>query len=132
MTGPAVAVTVFFRTLAQVHRTRAFCIVMSGTGSDGAVGLARVKEEGGITFAQSEEDAEHGDMPRAAIATGMVDFVLPAAAMGPRLIELWTSAQQIQLAETSDCANGGRNRLGRRRLYARAATVGQNWPLATD
>lgn len=95
--GAAVAIDVFFRTLAQVHRSKAFCVVLSGTGSDGAVGLSRVKEEGGITFAQSEEDAEHGDMPRAAIATGLVDFVLPAALMGAKLVELWKNAQHIQL-----------------------------------
>ena len=95
--GPAVAIDVFFRTLAQVHKSRAVCIVLSGTGSDGAVGLTRVKEEGGITLAQSPDDAEHDDMPRAAIATDMVDFVLPADRMGAKLVELWANAQQIQL-----------------------------------
>ena len=95
--GPAVAIDVFFRTLAQVHTSRAICIVMSGTGSDGAVGLSRVKEDGGMTLAQSPQDAEHDDMPRAAIATEMVDFVLPASQMGTKLVELWANAQHIQL-----------------------------------
>jgi two-component system CheB/CheR fusion protein len=95
--GPAVAIDVFFRTLAQVHASRAICVVLSGTGSDGAVGLTRVKEVGGITMAQTPEDAEHDDMPRAAIATERVDIVLPAAAMGAKLVELWANAQQIHL-----------------------------------
>jgi two-component system CheB/CheR fusion protein len=95
--GPAVAIDVFFRTLAQVHRTHAFCVVLSGTGSDGAVGIARVKAQGGVTLAQAPDDAEFGDMPRAAIASGMVDLVLPVAEMGQRLVDLWANAQRIQL-----------------------------------
>lgn len=90
--GPAVAIDMFFRTLARDHRTHAFAIVLSGTGSDGAVGLARIKSEGGITFAQKPGEAEHGDMPRAAMATGLVDIVLPVAEMGQRLITLWANA----------------------------------------
>ncbi len=97
--GPHVAIDIFFRTMAEVHRERAVCIVMSGTGSDGAVGLTRVKEMGGITIAQTPDDAQHEGMPRAAIATGMVDFVLPAVDMGERLIELWSNAQQIRLPD---------------------------------
>ncbi|CAN5606326.1 chemotaxis protein CheB [soil metagenome] len=96
-----VAIDVFFRTLAQVHRERAICVVLSGTGSDGAVGLTRVKEEGGITLAQSPDDAGHDGMPRAAIATGMVDIVLPVADMGQRLVELWRNAQQIRLPDVN-------------------------------
>ncbi|VWX55560.1 Protein-glutamate methylesterase [Burkholderiales bacterium 8X] len=93
--GPAVAIDLFFRTLAQVHRNNAFGIILSGTGSDGAVGLGRVKLEGGITLAQSPDEAEHGNMPRAAIGTAMVDIVLPVAEMGPRLVQLWANAKRI-------------------------------------
>jgi two-component system CheB/CheR fusion protein len=95
--GHQVAVDVFFRTMAEVHKERAVCIVMSGTGSDGAVGLTRVKENGGLTMAQSPEDAAHDGMPRAAIGTGMVDIVLPAAEMGPRLVEHWNNARRIRM-----------------------------------
>ena len=95
--GRHVAVDVFFRTMAEVHKERAVCIVMSGTGSDGAVGLTRVKENGGVAMAQLPEDAVHDGMPRAAIATGMVDIVLPAAEMGPRLVEHWRNAQRIRM-----------------------------------
>ncbi|MES2530791.1 MAG: chemotaxis protein CheB, partial [Pseudomonadota bacterium] len=101
-----VAIDVFFRTLAQVHRERAICVVLSGTGSDGAVGLTRVKEEGGITLAQLPEDAGHDGMPRAAIATGMVDIVLPVADMGQRLVDLWRNAQQIRLPDASALTPG--------------------------
>ncbi|WP_232061935.1 chemotaxis protein CheB [Variovorax sp. PBS-H4] len=97
--GPHVAIDVFFRTLALVHKERAICVVMSGTGSDGAVGLTKVKEQGGVTMAQSPDDAAHDGMPRAAIATGMVDFVLPAVDMGQRLMEIWSNAQRIRLPD---------------------------------
>lgn len=63
--------------LAQAHLERAFCLVLSGSGSDGAVGLSRIKEQGGITLTQVPEDAEFDGMPRAAIETGMVDLALP-------------------------------------------------------
>ena len=100
--GRAVAIDVFFRTLAQVHQEKAVCVVLSGTGSDGAVGIARIKAQGGVTLAQPPAEAEHGDMPRAAIATGMVDIVLPVAEMGRRLVELRENAQRIRLPAADD------------------------------
>ncbi|MES2185436.1 MAG: chemotaxis protein CheB [Pseudomonadota bacterium] len=98
---PHLAIDLFFRTLAQAHGARAMGAVLSGTGSDGAVGLRRIKEQGGVTLAQLPEDAEFDQMPQAAIATGMVDFVLPANAMPERLVELWRNAQRISLPETA-------------------------------
>ncbi|ADU34898.1 CheR family methyltransferase [Variovorax paradoxus] len=97
--GQHVTVDVFFRTLAEAHRERAVSVVMSGTGSDGAVGLTRIKERGGIAIAQAPADAAHTGMPLAAIATGMVDIVLPAADIGQRLIDLWTNARQIRMPD---------------------------------
>ncbi|WP_313651648.1 chemotaxis protein CheB, partial [Pseudomonas soli] len=79
--GDHVAIDLFFRDLADVHKDHAFCVVLSGTGSDGAVGLSRIKEQGGVTLVQAPEDAEYPEMPRAALATGMVDLVLPVAEM---------------------------------------------------
>ena len=96
------AIDLFFRTLAQVHKERAIAIVMSGTCTNGAAGLARVKERGGVTLAQSPEDAEYDGMPKAAIATGMVDFVLSAADMPQRLLNLWANASRIRLPKDAD------------------------------
>jgi two-component system CheB/CheR fusion protein len=95
--GQHVAIDMFFRTLAAVHRERAIAIVLSGTGSDGAVGITRIKEQGGVTLAQAPADAEHDGMPSAAIRTGAVDFVLPVVDMPQKLIELWANAKIIQL-----------------------------------
>jgi two-component system CheB/CheR fusion protein len=100
--GRHVAIDLFFRTLAEAHRERAVAIVLSGTGADGAVGLARVKEQGGVTLAQAPADAEHGGMPAAAILTGSVDFVLPVAEMPQKLIDLWNNARAIALPPAGD------------------------------
>lgn len=100
--GQHVAIDLFFRTLAQVHRERAMAVVLSGTGSDGAVGLSRVKEQGGVTLVQSPDDADHEGMPLAAIGTGAVDFVLPVGEMAQKLIDLWDNARRIQLPPPGD------------------------------
>jgi two-component system CheB/CheR fusion protein len=100
--GAHIAIDIFFRTLAEVHRERAVAIVLSGTGSDGAVGLTRVKEQGGITMAQDPADAEYDGMPQAAIRTRIVDFVLPVVDMPQKLVELWQNARVIALPPTGD------------------------------
>ncbi len=76
----------FFRSLAQEQRERAICIVLSGTGSDGTQGIRAIKAEGGMVMAQNSESTQYDGMPRSAIATGMVDFVLPPAEMPAQLI----------------------------------------------
>lgn len=81
-------IDLFFRSLAETHGAQAAAIVLSGTGSDGAEGLRRVKEVGGITLVQEPGEAEHPGMPVAAIRTGMVDRVLGTAALGPELARL--------------------------------------------
>src|SRR6187402_1352847 len=70
--GKHVSIDFFFRTLAEAHREKAFAVILSGTGSDGSVGIARIRERGGITLVQQPEDAEYDQMPRAAIGTGAV------------------------------------------------------------
>ena len=84
--GRHVAVDLFFRTLADTHGPHATAIVLSGIDGDGAIGIKRIKERGGLTIAQDPALAEHGGMPNSAIATGMVDWVLAPADMPERLI----------------------------------------------
>lgn len=100
--GKHIAIDLFFRDLADVHKEYSFCLVLSGTGSDGAVGLSRIKEQGGITIVQSPDDAEFDGMPLAAIATGMVDAVLPVAEIPHKLLELWRNTQTIKLPAPHD------------------------------
>src|SRR5207302_10770213 len=67
----------FLRSLAEDKGSNAIGVILSGTASDGTLGLAAIKGEGGITFAQDEKSAKYDGMPRSAIAAGCVDFVLP-------------------------------------------------------
>jgi len=84
--GQRLPIDFFFRSLAQDQYERAVCIVLSGTGSDGTLGLRAVKGEGGIVIAQNPESAEYDGMPRSAIETGLVDYVLSPADMAPHLM----------------------------------------------
>jgi len=79
-------VDLFFRTLAETNDSRSVAVVLSGTGSNGSVGIKRVKEHGGVAFAQDPEEAEYEDMPRNSIATGLVDYVLPVAQIPAKII----------------------------------------------
>lgn len=99
--GKHVAIDLFFRDLADVHKQRSFCVVLSGAGSDGAVGLSRIKEQGGITLVQSPGDAEFDAMPLAAIATGLVDAVLPVADIPQNLLGFWKSMRSIRVADAA-------------------------------
>jgi two-component system CheB/CheR fusion protein len=92
-------IDLFLRTLAEVHRERAVGIIFSGAGADGAVGISRIKEKGGVAIAQSLDDAEYDSMPRSAIDTGLIDIILPAAEIPQRLIALVHNAEQISLPE---------------------------------
>ena len=78
-------VDLFFRALAHARGARSACVVLSGTGPNGSAGLKRVKEYGGLVIAQDPDEAEYGDMPRNAIATGLVDLVLPVAEIPARI-----------------------------------------------
>src|SRR5437016_4270845 len=71
-----VAIDHFFESLAEECGSRAICIVLSGTGSDGTAGLRAIKAAGGLTFAQNQQSAKFDAMPRSAIRAGFVDLVL--------------------------------------------------------
>ena len=79
--GHRMPVDFFFRSLAEDQHERAICIVLSGTGSDGTLGLRAVKSAGGMAMAQLPESCEYDGMPCSAIASGLVDYVLPPGDM---------------------------------------------------
>ena len=99
-------INTFFTSLAQDQGDRAVCVVLAGTGSDGSKGLRAVKEHGGLALAQSgfDEEAMSG-MPASAVATGLVDAVLPVAEMPARLL---TYHQQMLANQGETDANGVR------------------------
>lgn len=95
--GRRASVDLFFRTLAETQGRRSAAIVLSGTGSDGAVGIKRVKERGGLTLVQDPQEAEFDGMPRSTIATGLADFVLPVGSMPETLINYWRVGDTVKL-----------------------------------
>jgi two-component system CheB/CheR fusion protein len=82
-----VPIDAFFRSLAADQRDKAVCILLSGAGTDGTLGLRAVKEHGGMAMAQTAESARHDSIPRSAIATGLVDYILPIGEMPGKLLE---------------------------------------------
>ena len=73
-------------SLAEECGERAICVILSGTGADGSLGLKTVKERGGLIIAQDPDEAGYDGMPRSAIMTGLVDLVLTAAKIPEALV----------------------------------------------
>jgi two-component system CheB/CheR fusion protein len=84
--GINLPIDIFMRSLAEDQTEKAVGIILSGTGSDGMRGIRAIKERGGVVIVQSEESAKFDGMPRAAISTGLVDFVLPAEKIAEELL----------------------------------------------
>ncbi len=77
----------FFRSLAEDQKERAICIVLSGTGTEGTLGLKAIKGEGGLVIVQSLESAKYDGMPRSAIATDLADYILPPEIMPEQMLK---------------------------------------------
>jgi two-component system, chemotaxis family, protein-glutamate methylesterase/glutaminase len=77
-----------FESTAASYRDRAIAVVLSGSGSDGAMGVKAIKTMGGTVIIQDPQTSQFIGMPRAALDTGMVDFVLPLDEIAPALIKL--------------------------------------------
>lgn len=87
--GVRLSIDHFFRSMAEVRGERAIGVLLSGTGSDGTLGMREIKAAGGVAIVQAPQTAEYDGMPRSAIASGEVDFVLPVAEMGDALASLF-------------------------------------------
>ncbi len=95
--GKRMAVDLFFRSLADTHGPHAVAVVLSGADGDGALGIKRIKERGGLTIAQDPDEAEYPGMPRASIDTGMVDWVLEVGQMPGRLLDYHKNGDRLKL-----------------------------------
>jgi two-component system CheB/CheR fusion protein len=84
--GQRLPIDFFFRSLAEDQHERAIGIILSGTGSDGTLGVRAIKGEGGMVMAQDTASTEFNGMPRSAIDTGLVDYTLPPSEMPAQLI----------------------------------------------
>ena len=93
LTGPVdrgnwqTSIDLFLRSLADDQQEKAICIILSGTGSHGTLGLMAVKAAGGMTMVQDPKTASYTPMPESAIATGMADYVLPVEQMPDALLK---------------------------------------------
>ena len=85
--GPHLPINEFFQSLAEERGSRSIAVLLSGTASDGTLGLRAVKEAGGITFAQ-DQSAKFDAMPRNAIAAGWVDLVMPPAQIAQEILRI--------------------------------------------
>jgi two-component system chemotaxis response regulator CheB len=82
------SVDLLFESVAASYRARSIAVVLTGTGSDGAMGVEAVDKVGGTVIVQDEESSEFFGMPDAALRTGVVDFVLPLSEIAPALVTL--------------------------------------------
>ncbi|HLT71807.1 MAG TPA: chemotaxis protein CheB [Cyclobacteriaceae bacterium] len=91
-------IDLFFASLAEVHQAHSIGIVLSGTASDGTLGLKAIKDHGGITFAQDEESSQYGEMPRNAVAAGVVDFVLPPESIPEKILAVTNVLNETRIS----------------------------------
>src|SRR5512143_1111447 len=85
-----------YKSVAAVFRARSIAVVLSGTGSDGSMGVGAIKKMGGKVLAQDDKSSEFFGMPGAAIHTGHVDFVLPLTEIPAALIRLVAKGDLIE------------------------------------
>ncbi|RJQ83272.1 MAG: PAS domain S-box protein [Desulfobacteraceae bacterium] len=94
----------FFRSLSEDQKERAIGIIVSGTASDGTLGIKAIKGEGGMAMAEDPDTAKYDGMPRSAVATGLIDFIVPVETMPQTLLEyikhpFLSSPGKIKLSE---------------------------------
>lgn len=85
--GINLPIDIFFRSLAEDFHERAIGVILSGTGSDGTLGIRAIKGNGGMVIAQDDHSAKFDGMPKSAIATGLVDYILSADKMPEELLK---------------------------------------------
>ncbi|REJ82684.1 MAG: GAF domain-containing protein [Planctomycetota bacterium] len=101
----------FLRTLAKTHDGSAIGVILTGTGSDGTLGLREIKEAGGLCVVQDPAEAEYDGMPQSAVATGIVDLVLPVDEIPAALLRFAKTRPHIPLPESGESVDGDVARL---------------------
>lgn len=92
-------IDIFFRTLADEHSTKAIGVILSGTGANGSMGIKRIKERDGVVFVQNPREAQFNEMPRNAIATGLVDEVLNVSEIPAKILAYKNSLGKVVIVE---------------------------------
>lgn len=87
-------IDLFFKSLAEVHQSHSIGVVLSGTASDGTLGLKAIRDKGGLTFVQDAESAAYDEMPSNAVDAGVVDFILTPEQISKKILELTTQSNR--------------------------------------
>lgn len=122
--GPARSIDTFLRSLAQDQKDKAIAVILSGAGSDGALGLQAIKSAGGYTFAQDDRSARYDSMPRSALGTGCVDFVLSPRKIAQEIERLVLKPSAVKRR----AAANAKTRRSSPRLTTHAGERSVDWP----
>jgi two-component system, chemotaxis family, CheB/CheR fusion protein len=104
--GHHMPIDTFFRSLADDQSGNAIGVILSGTANDGTLGLAAIKDNTGITFAQDSDSAKYDGMPNSAIASGVVDYVLPPDRIAQELVRIQKQPSPSAQEFPSDAFDG--------------------------
>ena len=122
--GLNLPIDIFLDSLADDQEDKAVAIILSGTGSDGTRGIRTVKGNSGMVMAQDPDNAEFDGMPASAIATGLVDFVLPSEEMPAQLLS-FVQHPNLARAEYSHRADMEMNSDALTRIFALLRKAGK-------
>jgi PAS domain S-box-containing protein len=89
----------FFRTLSKTHHGHSIGVVLTGTGSDGTLGLREIHLAGGLTLVQDPNEAEYDGMPQSAISTGVIDHVLPIAEIPDAILAFTATEPRLSASD---------------------------------
>jgi two-component system CheB/CheR fusion protein len=95
--GPKPSIDFFFKSISDFYGRHCCAIILSGTGSDGAIGVRAIKAAGGITIAQEPNNAKYDGMPRSAIETGDVDIVVPSEMIYSELEDIFINNRPVHI-----------------------------------
>ncbi|MEK6477260.1 PAS domain S-box protein [Catalinimonas sp. 4WD22] len=113
----------FFRTLASAHDGNSVGIILTGTGSDGTLGIREIKLQGGLTIVQDPEEAEFDGMPQSAIFSGQVDKVMTLKEIPPYLLKFVSTRPKLKMLDTAEEPEGeGRQLIQKVYAQVRART----------
>ena len=118
---PRLPIDYFFRTLAQDQGPSAIGVILSGTGTDGTLGLRAIKEEGGLAFVQEPSSAKYDGMPRSALSSGLADFCLTPKGIGEELARIAHRPKSRNLPVTHPPAPHAQEQIVRLFLLVRSA-----------
>lgn len=127
--GAARSIDHFFASLAQDQKENAIGVILSGAGSDGAEGIKAIKEAGGVTFAQ-DDTAKYDSMPRSAVSTGCVDFVLPPTAIAEEIARILSTPNRVRRRAAANAKTRSGKVGTRTRPFGGDPEQGVNWPTA--